>query len=151
MRKYRAVLAVSRPSKSGSRASGSWVRIPPCPPKRNDNFRKKIVVSFCSFHCSLLVFLFSLKLSFSNKRGNIRKGWFAAQSVDFNIFMTLSKQCISQKVPLKLRFSAQKVRRIFDRITSNFLHYCQKFHFMIHSVWWNEFFQGLRIWKERLY
>ena len=35
MRKYRAVLAVSRPSKSGSRASGSWVRIPPCPPAKN--------------------------------------------------------------------------------------------------------------------
>ena len=37
-------------------------------PKRNDNFRQKIVVSFCSLHFSLFVLLSSLKLSFPEKR-----------------------------------------------------------------------------------
>ena len=36
--------------------------------KRNDNFRQKIVVSFCSLHFSLFVLLSSLKLSFPEKR-----------------------------------------------------------------------------------
>ena len=36
MRKYKAVLAVSRPSKSGVPATVPWVRIPPAPPLRND-------------------------------------------------------------------------------------------------------------------
>ena len=34
MRKYRAVLAVSRPSKSGVPATVPWVRIPPTPPAK---------------------------------------------------------------------------------------------------------------------
>jgi len=37
-------------------------------PKRNDNFRQKIVVSFCTFRFSLFVLLSSLTLSFPEKR-----------------------------------------------------------------------------------
>ena len=37
------------------------------PPKRNDNFQQKIVVSFCYFLYSILIFLSSLKLSFPDK------------------------------------------------------------------------------------
>ena len=54
-----------------SKSSGSDtvpVRPRPPAPKRNDNFQQKIVVSFCYFHFSLLVFLFSLGLPFPDKR-----------------------------------------------------------------------------------
>lgn len=44
------------------------VRISHPQPKRNDNFRQKIVVSFCSLHFSLFSFHSSLKLSFPEKR-----------------------------------------------------------------------------------
>ena len=55
--------------------------------KRNDNFCKKIVVSFCSFHFSLFILLSSLKLSFPDKREERkekRKGSFAPQNIEFN-------------------------------------------------------------------
>ena len=51
---------------------------------KNDNFRKKVVVSFCTILCSLLTFLFSLNCRFQIKvnREEIREyGGFALQSI----------------------------------------------------------------------
>jgi len=68
-------------------SDGVWVQVPSLAPERNDNFRQKIVVSFCSFLSSLFLLLFSLKLSFPDKRekrNDKRKGCFASQSIDLN-------------------------------------------------------------------
>ena len=43
--KFRQVRFLPLDSKSGSRASGSWVRIPPCPPQVHRNF-DRITVDF---------------------------------------------------------------------------------------------------------
>ena len=65
------IVAVSRIPLPKTERYLYWVRVA----KRNDNFRKRIVVSFCSFHFYFFVFLFSLNCRFQikDKREEIKE------------------------------------------------------------------------------
>ena len=60
-----------------SRGNSVEVQVLLSAPKRNDNFRQRIVVSFCTFLSSLFVLLYSLKencrFRITDKREQIRE------------------------------------------------------------------------------
>ena len=57
--KFRQVRFLPLDSKSGSRASGSWVRIPPYPPEKS-SFARMGIFTFFTIHFSLFTLHYSL-------------------------------------------------------------------------------------------
>ena len=100
----------------------SVVRIHPLPPKRNDNFRKRIVVSFCSLHFYFFVLLFSLNCRFriKDKREEIKEmaALLCKALIVKVIYGTIYFAVIPMESPLfnkSLDFAIEKETTIFER------------------------------------